>query len=344
MHPDTVNSPLLLGALLLIYGSGSLLNLSILTTYARHAPSLLKTRLDRITAALIAICFVWSLGRSTIEILIATNKSTQSDRVAACFTSIVMSFIFAFNFILAMERYFSIKDINGKPFYKAVYVALALCVAALLGIFATSTAADGIRPDSKPQAMIWDAIASVGFLGASTGMVALYIATYRFTTRMFDESPRTVAYFVKQPPPPPPVAVTIVATSDSNASGTPTSSPHPRAAPRFELNRLPASTASRILDAEQLEHVRIKAEKQLLVNCIIMSAGLIVCYAPIFFYQIVHAFLGINTVNEEKTPQGGDVFYVFGCVAVALDVLLTPGLVLYFRRDVRKRVYVWGSS
>ncbi|KAJ3398660.1 hypothetical protein HDU80_008697 [Chytriomyces hyalinus] len=335
MHPDTVNSPLLLGALLLIYGSGSLLNLSILTTYARHAPSLLKTRLDRITAALIAICFVWSLGRSTIEILIATNKSTQSDRVAACFTSIVMSFIFAFNFILAMERYFSIKDINGKPFYKAVYISLALCVAALLGIFATSTAADGIRPDSKPQAMIWDAIASIGFLGASTGMVALYIATYRFTTRMFDESPRTVAYFVKQPPPP--VAVTIVATSDSNLSST-------RAAPRFELNRLPATSASRILDAEQLEHVRIKAEKQLLVNCIIMSAGLIICYAPIFFYQIVHAFLGINTVNEEKAPQGGDVFYVFGCVAVALDVLLTPGLVLYFRRDVRKRVCVWGSS
>ncbi|KAI8827564.1 hypothetical protein BJ741DRAFT_629697 [Chytriomyces cf. hyalinus JEL632] len=341
MHPDTVNSPLLLGVLLLIYGSGSILNLSILTTYARHAPSLLKTRLDRITAALIAICFIWSLGRSTIEILIATNKSTQSDRVAACFTSIVMSFIFAFNFILAMERYFSIKDINGKPFYKAVYVCLALCVAALLGIFATSTAADGIRPDNKPQAMIWDVIASVGFLGASTGMVALYIATYRFTTRMFDESPRTVAYFVKQPPP---VAVAIVATSDSNAS-TSTSSPHPRT-PRFELNRLPATTiASRILDAEQLEHVRIKAEKQLLVNCIIMSAGLIICYAPIFFYQIVHAFLGIHTVNEEnKAPQGGDVFYVFGCVAVALDVLLTPGLVLYFRRDVRKRVCVWASS
>ncbi|KAI8833598.1 hypothetical protein BJ741DRAFT_611593, partial [Chytriomyces cf. hyalinus JEL632] len=283
MHPDTVNSPLLLGVLLLIYGSGSILNLAILTTYARHAPSLLKTRLDRITASLIGICFVWSLA---------------TDRVAACFTSIVISFIFAFNFILAMERYFSIKDINGKPFYKAVYVCLALCVAALLGIFATSTAADGIRPDNKPQA-----------LGSSTGLVALYIATYRFTTRMFDESPRTVAYFVKQPPPPP-VPVTIVVTTDSNAS-TPTSSPHPRAAgtPRFELNRLPATTitASRILDAEQLEHVRIKAEKQLLLNCIIMSAGLIICYAPIFFYQIVHAFLGIHTVNEEnKAPQGGD--------------------------------------
>ncbi|KAJ3235292.1 hypothetical protein HDU81_000643 [Chytriomyces hyalinus] len=334
MHPDTVNSPLLLAVLLLIYGSGSILNLAVLTTYARHAASLLKTRLDRITAALIAICFVWSLGRSTIEILIATNKSMQSDRVGACFTSIVMSFIFAFNFILAMERYFSIKDINGRPFYNAVYVLLGLCVAALLAIFATSTAADGIRPDYKPQATIWDAIASVGFLGASTGMVALYIATYRFTTRMFDESPRTVAYFVKQPAP---VAVTIPATSDTS---TPTSSPHSRT-PRFELNRLPTTTASRVLDPEQLEHVRIKAEKQLLVNCIIMSAGLIVCYAPIFFYRIVHAFLGINTVNQEKVPQGGDVFYVFGCVAVALDVLLTPGLVLYFRRDLRKSVGVW---
>ncbi|TPX61767.1 hypothetical protein CcCBS67573_g08897 [Chytriomyces confervae] len=251
MHPGTVNSPLLLGVLLLIYGSGSLLKFS--SSQPVHPHSLCLTRLDRITAALIAICFVWSLGRSTIEILIATNKSTQSDCIAACFTSIVISFIFAFNFILAMERYFSIKDINGKPFYKAVYICLVLCMAVLL-------------------AMIWDAIASVRFLGASTGMVALYIATYRFTTRMFDESPPNCCVLCQ--------AVMIVATSDSIASTPTNSSLHPRAAAScFELNPLPATTASRILDAEQLEHVWIKAEKQLLVNCIIMSAGLIICYS-----------------------------------------------------------------
>ncbi|KAI8611208.1 hypothetical protein BC830DRAFT_678468 [Chytriomyces sp. MP71] len=306
MQYELINTPAFLASLLAIYIPGTLINLFVLITFALNHKTILKSRLDRITCALVAHSFVWSLGRTVIEVLLATNLASQADPVAACFTSMMMVGLFSFNLLLAMERWFSIRDLEGRTYYKIVYVVLALCDLALLGAFATSPSSDGVKPDSKFQESLWTVVASITFLGCTLGSACLYTATYRYATRLFDESPRTVVFFL---------------------------------VPRNKRNNVfarggPVDVDRTQLDAGQLARVRLRAERQVLINCCLMGAGVLVAYSPFFLFELVRFVGGVTELVDGF--RGEREFWWVACFFVAVDSWVTPGLVLYYRRDVRR--------
>ncbi|KAJ3072182.1 hypothetical protein HDU98_004069 [Podochytrium sp. JEL0797] len=81
-------------------------------------------------------------------------------------------------------------------------------------------------------------------------------------------------------------------------------------------------------DPETLDILRVNLERQILVKCVALSISMLVCYLPLFSYFLV--------ASVARSMEGYDVWFYGGVVGVAVDGVVTPGLVLYFRRDVRR--------
>ncbi|KAI9330085.1 hypothetical protein BDR26DRAFT_871801 [Obelidium mucronatum] len=73
-------------------------------------------------------------------------------------------------------------------------------------------------------------------------------------------------------------------------------------------------------------------QKQALMSCIIMSSTLVVLYTPEIVFQTLN--LAVTFSDNTFHVWSRIVFFI-----ASLDVLICPGLVLYFRRDIRRRIY-----
>ncbi|KAI9330098.1 hypothetical protein BDR26DRAFT_871831 [Obelidium mucronatum] len=85
--------------------------------------------------------------------------------------------------------------------------------------------------------------------------------------------------------------------------------------------------AERLRHATGVSHTEEIARK-VLIRCILMSSGMLVCYLP---RMIVQLTVNSQTYYDSFTTSIANVFASF-------DVVLTPALILYFRPDVRIKI------
>ncbi|KAJ3010610.1 UNVERIFIED_CONTAM: hypothetical protein HDU68_002054 [Siphonaria sp. JEL0065] len=85
--------------------------------------------------------------------------------------------------------------------------------------------------------------------------------------------------------------------------------------------------AERLRKVTGISHAEALARK-VLIRCILMSSGMLICYLPRMIVQLV---FDSRTEYDSFATSIANVFASF-------DVVLTPGLILYFRPDVRATV------
>ncbi|KAJ3066590.1 hypothetical protein HDU98_010117 [Podochytrium sp. JEL0797] len=100
----------------------------------------------------------------------------------------------------------------------------------------------------------------------------------------------------------------------------------------LSCKKIRASLEKRRNGSLDVEQIRIKLERKILLSCLAMASSLLVCYLPIF---VVALFL-LSSSASDPGNQHMTVPLLFANLMVCLDVLITPALVLYFMPKVRK--------
>ncbi|ORY52854.1 hypothetical protein BCR33DRAFT_180152 [Rhizoclosmatium globosum] len=68
-----------------------------------------------------------------------------------------------------------------------------------------------------------------------------------------------------------------------------------------------------------------RLQQKVLFGCVLMSAGIVICYLPYQFY-----WYAVEWVD----PDASEIWYHVATMFAAFDVLMTPGVTLFFRRDL----------
>ncbi|KAJ3139110.1 hypothetical protein HK100_011875, partial [Physocladia obscura] len=89
-------------------------------------------------------------------------------------------------------------------------------------------------------------------------------------------------------------------------------------------------------DPEVVHNARMKLERKVLLQCVILSASLIFCYFPFWIYNIVFAVYGGYVPNDDDLIGWSAVLIV-----LSLDVLVTPCLIFALNPDIRKNLLFW---
>ncbi|KAJ3102971.1 hypothetical protein HK100_004284 [Physocladia obscura] len=91
-------------------------------------------------------------------------------------------------------------------------------------------------------------------------------------------------------------------------------------------------------DPEVVHNARMKLERKVLSQCVILSASLIFCYFPFWIYNIVFAVYGGYVPGDDDQIGWSAVL-----ILLSLDVLVTPCLVLALNPDISKKLSFWES-
>ncbi|KAJ3076084.1 hypothetical protein HDU98_005776 [Podochytrium sp. JEL0797] len=281
--------------LLYVYGLATLLNGVCLVASAVFPKTLLKSRMDRITFALLLVSFIWSLGRVVIETMQGVDNLGQDDPTSAGFSNLCLVVIFIFNGSLAMERYFQIRE---HPYARQWFTLLYSVMFVFLGIvcyaFSTSTSRFGVGPDFALQRTMWISVIITTFVGILLVMIWCYVRTFRYSARQFRENPMMLTFFMKE---------------------------------GDERNN----------NMETLELIRLRVERTILIKCVLLSISLVICYLPLFIWSVL--FVANNGNAAVYDPQGQ--FFFAGAIMLAVDMVVTPMLVLYFKKEMRETLYFW---
>ncbi|KAJ3131357.1 hypothetical protein HK100_006478, partial [Physocladia obscura] len=111
--------------------------------------------------------------------------------------------------------------------------------------------------------IVWIVFASIHFAGATSMISFFYLSTYRFTSHQLNNNTLLVTFFMN--------------SEDARENGS--------------------------FDSESLRSTRIKLERTLLVQCVVLSTSLIVCYFPFWIYSIVSVING-GTVPGDSSKVG----------------------------------------
>ncbi|KAI9333021.1 hypothetical protein BDR26DRAFT_621200 [Obelidium mucronatum] len=94
--------------------------------------------------------------------------------------------------------------------------------------------------------------------------------------------------------------------------------------------KIRASLANKRSSKFDVDVIRVKLERKILFSCIAMGGSIFVCYMPI----------SIVMLGALYEPAGDfTAALVFGNLMVALDVLISPALVLVFMPALRKTLF-----
>ncbi|KAJ3044431.1 hypothetical protein HDU99_009921 [Rhizoclosmatium hyalinum] len=91
-------------------------------------------------------------------------------------------------------------------------------------------------------------------------------------------------------------------------------------------------------DPETLGLIRIRLERKILFKCILLSMSLVLCYLPIFVYSMLLWYYNFP-LRPSFDVEGQ--FYMGGAICLAVNMIVSPILVLYFNADLRDVVYFW---
>ncbi|KAI8616694.1 hypothetical protein BC830DRAFT_1116962 [Chytriomyces sp. MP71] len=274
--------------------------------------TLLQTRMAYIMQLLILVSFVWSVGAALFPFLevIGTPLPTIKSRFAN-FISLMIVLLYILNVALSMERYFMIRSYETS-YTNRYYFVLGFCmivaVAAAEWFQFAAPSLDGLTPSDPIKAAIWTGLVVAGFGLVILLTSALYFVTYRISTTKLADLLTTANAKI----------------SDLSDGGSTLASDSPLRRQKRELSRL--------------QYTRVKAERTILWHCCVMSASLLVCYAPLVAYEALMRLIVLTSRDFSHFPYVA--WFCMGKTFLALDVIVTPVLVIYFRRDIREAMYI----
>ncbi|KAJ3005565.1 UNVERIFIED_CONTAM: hypothetical protein HDU68_004566 [Siphonaria sp. JEL0065] len=89
-------------------------------------------------------------------------------------------------------------------------------------------------------------------------------------------------------------------------------------------------------DPEILGLVRVRVEREILTKCLLLSLSLVICYAPFFSYQIQSYTVGLIPTFDLTM-----LYYDIAVILLSADVVITPMLVFFFKKEVRDAIMFW---
>ncbi|KAJ3194155.1 hypothetical protein HDU82_002554 [Entophlyctis luteolus] len=183
---SNANTPAVLVAEISLYSVGFFLNSCILFASAVFPKRMIRSQVDVITLALIAVNAIWSLGGMVTNAMIGLNIISQSDRANTAFTNISIILIFGFNLNLAME--------SVDVFHFRQYILMK----SVTVLISEQPASNGIQPDNEPQATVWVIVAIFSYALSLVLTAWFYISTYLYSRRQFQAHPRLVTFLMKE--------------------------------------------------------------------------------------------------------------------------------------------------
>ncbi|KAJ3229106.1 hypothetical protein HDU81_005661 [Chytriomyces hyalinus] len=249
-----------------------------------------------------------------------------------------------------MDRYHAIGGLNSTKKWRSkmmLFAFMATFVLVSTALLVVSPSLDGMTPDNIRIFRLWLMCLIVFYTTTSMATIVYYVATYRHIKSMLQQlihngSPNpTLAelafpeegeedFYAKsliQPPQP---------SLQNNAT------PKPKTSAEFATITI-ENAHKAVRESEEAVN-RHKAEKQrasateyaVLVNCVIMSTGIVVLYLP-FVVELI--FL------EHAPELANSVWVQVGSVLAGLDTIWTPILVLHSWPQIRKAcIPRWSSK
>ncbi|KAJ3357284.1 hypothetical protein HDU83_008097 [Entophlyctis luteolus] len=283
-------------AFLLVYLLGVVLNAAV-SLALLCCPDQLASVLNRPVAGLVFVCFLWCLQRVILYAVLLSTSEAQSNVVAAL-SSLMVFAILLLNAVLGAERYFVLTPHRRRHFYYGTGVLTIAAVCSIMWSFSTSPTTDMVRPDKILQLKVWVATAVVVFVYTVVACAFFYGNAYAFTVSKLSNSMH--------------VLKDLVANGSANGDSE-------------SVNELSA-----------LESAREKLERTMLYQCIWLSCSVLVCYLPIMVYVTVNlaytSARGMEDISVDGSPTSA-AWYASAAL-MALDPLITPCVVVFFKRDL----------
>ncbi|KAJ3218399.1 hypothetical protein HDU81_000600, partial [Chytriomyces hyalinus] len=289
-----------LAVLTTIWACGFLANGAILVSIVRRRSSLSFNEHLRTIATLLLLCQAWSLVNvvnDAVYLLVGEHDSS----FYAILSNAILILIFGANFILSIERYYTVckEEPLRLRHYLFIYSGLFLYLAAIVAVIVVSPNELDFQPAEMDYFVIWRSIVTTCFLTCLIGMVFCYTATYRYTTKL--------------------IAQTAIANQPSKQQQTPAEDC------TSVISWENETTSVNSESSKQEFQYRQRIASCVLWSCIIMSSAMVVCYVPYIVW--------LHTADYwSGSPAVGDI--VSG--VAAFDVFLTPGLILYLKTDIRE--------
>ncbi|KAI8616617.1 hypothetical protein BC830DRAFT_187861 [Chytriomyces sp. MP71] len=306
----------------------------------------------------------------------STDAGKIVELLDAPFASAVAIAVFGANIMLATERYFTIKrNVTTQQRNYAFYGTITASANSSTPEQTTQNSADGFMPQSPLQASIWLGIMAICFSTAICVTSWLYLKTYIYSAEMLRMSLAEISIRAFQTAADMQSNRSVnnhslnfsLANSAQTHATTPTTAKTTHDASletseEWEMNTLatpytdeedeypvtqrrrhlrspttlPSTAADPLDDLERLEEAYIKAQRKVLLSCILMSSTLFLCYIPMAAYEFARSQLDLDTADPRNVA-----WYSVGSVCLSLDPLLSPALVLFFRNDFRRALKVW---
>ncbi|KAJ3231229.1 hypothetical protein HDU81_003922 [Chytriomyces hyalinus] len=284
-----------------IFLMGALFNGFVMVTILLNKKKLLVSRLDQFMFLLIVVFFLWSVACFVEFFASLVAISVQGYIAEAIISSFSIVMIFCVNLLLALERYFLIM---GTPAHlceriiTGVIVMVGILCGLILGIFVRTA----IDMDHAELVESWSLTMYGALLIISTAVVVVYVRTYFRSSRLVRES---------------------LGLSKKKGLVARIRTIHRKHGNVSLGDDVSESDASGGMDA-----VSVAIERRILFNSIVMASSLILCYLPGIILQVIPNVLHLR-------PEVAVFWSNVSEVSLSLDVLITPALILYFRRDIR---------
>ncbi|KAJ3079976.1 hypothetical protein HDU99_009614 [Rhizoclosmatium hyalinum] len=173
-----------------IYVIGLFLNSYVAYMFLRNDRNRFReSRLNRIITYLVGACLLWSAVSCFryFEWLVDGGMSTTLNTIYALLAPICLVSILGLNLMLAMERFFVMRqrsDIDTKVYFWVVGVAFGVYAGIILWVFATSSSDDSVLPNNELQATVWIWSTAVYYITVIVAIITLYISTFLHTRKI----------------------------------------------------------------------------------------------------------------------------------------------------------------
>ncbi|KAI8839745.1 hypothetical protein BJ741DRAFT_678331 [Chytriomyces cf. hyalinus JEL632] len=297
-----------LAVLISIWTVGFLLNGFILLAMVLRTSLFIFNEHLRTIGTLLLLCQTWSLV-NVINDVVYLLYGNHDSSFYAILSNTVLILIFGANFILSLERFYTVckEESLRLRHYLVIYSVLLVFIVAVVAVIIVSPAELDFQPAELNYFVIWRTLITSCFSICLIGMIFCYTRTYRYTTQLIAQSSSattTISESVK--------ASQTTSTSDSASIIS------------WE-NETETVDSDSLVSPEELAY-RQRIAWCVLKSCIVMSSAMVLCYIPYVVW--------LHTADYWANPST-----LFGNVVsgmAALDVFLTPGLILYLKRDIRE--------
>ncbi|TPX75155.1 hypothetical protein CcCBS67573_g03570 [Chytriomyces confervae] len=285
-----------------IFLVGAFFNGFIMATILLNRKKLLVSRLDQFMFLLIFVFFLWSVACFVEFFANLIGISVHGYIAEAIISSFSIVMIFCVNLLLALERYFLIMS-TPEYLCERIITGVIVLVGVLCGLILGIYVRTAIDMDHAELVESWSLTMYGALLLISTAVVVVYVRTYFRSSRLVRES---LGLSKKKG------LVARIRTNHKNKHGD-------------------SATGDNVSESESggMDGVSVAIERRILFNSIIMASSLILCYLPGIILQVIPNVLHLS-------PEVAVFWSNVSEVSLSLDVLITPALILYFRRDIRE--------